>query len=117
VQASLRKEDQLARLGGDEFVILLEEVASQGGALRVAQLALEQIRAVAAIEDRPIAISASIGVSAARGRDGATKEADVLLAEADQAMYAAKQGGKNGIVLSEKAQWATAVPELAEAVR
>jgi diguanylate cyclase (GGDEF)-like protein len=117
VQASLRKEDHLARLGGDEFVILLEEVASQAGALRVAQLALEQIRAVQNIEGRPVAISASIGVSAARGRDGVAKEADVLLAEADQAMYAAKQGGKNGVVLSERAQWAVAPPLLAEAVR
>ncbi len=105
VQLSLRKEDALARLGGDEFVILLEEVGSQAGALRVAQLALEQIRGIDDIDGRKIAIAASIGVSSARGAGGAARGAAVLLAEADQAMYRAKQAGKNGVVFSDKAEW------------
>ena len=41
VQGKLRQEDVLARLGGDEFVILLEEVVTREGAMRVAQLTLD----------------------------------------------------------------------------
>jgi diguanylate cyclase (GGDEF)-like protein len=115
VMLSLRKEDALARLGGDEFVILLEEVSSHAGALRVAQLALEQIRGITELDGCSIAISASIGVSSARGRDGAVREAAVLLAEADQAMYLAKQAGKNGVVFSDKSEWAEPANSLASA--
>jgi diguanylate cyclase (GGDEF)-like protein len=110
VTLSLRKEDALARLGGDEFVILLEEVGSHAGALRVAQLALDQIRGITDLDGCRIAISASIGVSSAHGKDGAARGAAVLLAEADQAMYRAKQAGKNGVVFSEQAEWAELAP-------
>ncbi len=105
VHACLRAEDALARLGGDEFVILLEEVNSQAGALRVAEQALGAVRQLDRIDDKQIAISASIGVSAARGKGGAANGAAALLAEADQAMYAAKQAGKNRVMCSESAQW------------
>ena len=107
VQDKLRKEDALARLGGDEFVILLEEVSSREGALRVAEQTLEQIRSVNEAGGHPVRISASIGVASARGADGAARGADALLAEADQAMYQAKQAGKNAIVVSDKAAWST----------
>lgn len=105
VQDKLRKEDSLARLGGDEFVILLEEVVSREGAMRVAQLALDQIRGITEAGGHPIFISASVGISSAHGRAGAQRGAAALLAEADQAMYRAKQGGKNGYSFSPQAQW------------
>jgi diguanylate cyclase (GGDEF)-like protein len=105
VQEKLRKEDSLARLGGDEFVILLEEVVSREGAVRVAQLTLDQISGIAEVDGHPIRISASIGISSAHGRAGAERGAAVLLAEADQAMYRAKQAGKAGFSFSPQAQW------------
>lgn len=110
VQDKLRKEDALARLGGDEFVILLDEVSSREGALRVAELALEQIRAITEAGGHPVRISASIGVSSAVGAEGAARGAAALLADADQAMYQAKDGGKNGVVVSANAKWGTAAP-------
>jgi diguanylate cyclase (GGDEF)-like protein len=106
VQSRLRAEDALARLGGDEFVILLEEVGSPEGALRVAQAALESIRSVNEANGHPVKISASIGISAARGREGEARGAQALLAEADQAMYEAKQAGKGVFVISPSAEWA-----------
>ncbi|MES2152697.1 MAG: DAHL domain-containing protein [Pseudomonadota bacterium] len=112
VQARLRQEDALARLGGDEFVILLEEVASREGATRVAQIALEEIRGIHEADGQPVQISASIGISSAHGRIGAVRGAATLLAEADQAMYQAKQAGKNGYAFSAQAQWGS-VPVLA----
>lgn len=105
VQDKLRKEDVLARLGGDEFVILLEEVRDRDGAQRVAELALEEIRGIGDAGGHPIAISASIGISSAHGPEGLRRGSQALLADADQAMYLAKQEGKNRIVLSRRALW------------
>ncbi|MGG7605557.1 diguanylate cyclase [Massilia sp. BKSP1R2A-1] len=106
VQDKLRAEDALARLGGDEFVIMLEEVTSRDGALRVAQIALEQIRSVTEADGNPVSISASIGISSAKGHAGAARGSAALLAEADKAMYEAKSSGKGVFVVSPKAQWA-----------
>jgi diguanylate cyclase (GGDEF)-like protein len=105
VQSKLRAEDALARLGGDEFVIMLEEVSSRDGALRVAELALHEIRGISAAGGHPVAISASIGIASARGRNGAERGTAALLAEADQAMYRAKEGGKSKFVISPQAEW------------
>ena len=107
VEQKLRAEDALARLGGDEFVIMLEDVASREGALRVAQLALDQIRSVTEADGHPVTISASIGISSARGHLGAARGSAALLAEADKAMYEAKQAGKGVFVVSPAAQWTT----------
>ncbi|WP_267876166.1 DAHL domain-containing protein [Massilia sp. PAMC28688] len=105
VQDKLRKEDVLARLGGDEFVILLEEVRDREGARRVAELALEAICGIREAQGHPITISASIGISSANGQEGRARGAQALLADADQAMYQAKQDGKNGIAISGHARW------------
>jgi GGDEF domain-containing protein len=53
-----------------------------------------------------VQISASIGISSARGREGGARGAQALLAEADQAMYQAKQRGKGVFVISPQAEWA-----------
>ncbi len=116
VQEKLRAEDALARLGGDEFVIMLEEVASREGALRVAQLALDQIKSVTEADGNPVRISASIGISSARGQVGAARGSAALLAEADKAMYEAKGAGKGVFVVSPASQWTTPVQD-AEAKR
>jgi diguanylate cyclase (GGDEF)-like protein len=108
VQEKLRLEDTLARLGGDEFVILLEEVNSREGALRVAQEALDQIRSITEANGHPVAISASIGIASALGRAGLERGAQALLADADHAMYQAKQAGKGVFVISPQAVWGTA---------
>ena len=116
VQGRLRREDALARLGGDEFVILLEEVTGREGALRVAQQSLDEIRGITEADGHPVKISASIGVASAHGRVGAKRGAAALLADADQAMYQAKQGGKNGIAISADAQWGSAPAPLGDPV-
>jgi len=109
VKAKLRKEDALARLGGDEFVILLEEVSDWDGALTVARSALGEIRAINSAGGHPVRISASIGVASANGRQGLERGSAALLADADQAMYAAKQGGKDSVSLSRRARWGKTV--------
>lgn len=105
VREKLRAEDALARLGGDEFVILLEEVASREGALRVARLVLERIESITEADGSPVQISASIGIASARGKSGLARGQKALLAAADKAMYAAKQAGKGRFSVSPEAQW------------
>ncbi|HEY9098562.1 MAG TPA: EAL domain-containing protein [Thiobacillus sp.] len=92
LKSTLRGDDTLARLGGDEFVMLMggqEDIqASQASLNRI----LTTIRMPIMIRDQPIHVSASIGV-ALYPMEGAN--GDTLLRHADQAMYAAKQDGKN----------------------
>lgn len=92
IQGVLRGEDTLARLGGDEFVILLNDTGSDEVCFQVLDRVLAAI-ATATIEiDSSISLSGSIGVTLFP-RD--ESDADVLLRHADQAMYRAKESGKN----------------------
>jgi diguanylate cyclase (GGDEF)-like protein len=107
VPRHLRQEDLLARLGGDEFVILLEEVSTREGAVRVAEEALNQLKQITSVGGHPVTLSGSIGISCAQGRLGVSYSAAALLDEADHAMYRAKQAGKGRICFSDNAQWTT----------
>jgi PAS domain S-box/diguanylate cyclase (GGDEF) domain len=88
----LRTEDTLARLGGDEFVLLLSDLIEQQEVYRILERILQEIHQPVLIEDTSIQVSASIGVTLFPTDDS---DADTLLRHADQAMYRAKQKGKN----------------------
>lgn len=90
LNAILRASDTVARLGGDEFVLLLEDVEGETVLARV----LEAIRAPLQIGHDTVSVSASIGVTLFP-EDNADPE--TLLRHADQAMYRAKQRGRNCI--------------------
>jgi predicted signal transduction protein with EAL and GGDEF domain len=88
----LRIDDTLARLGGDEFVLLLSSISE----LQECQFALERVLQVVAtpveIEGNAVSVTASIGVTV---YPADPVDADTLMRHADQAMYLAKEGGKN----------------------
>lgn len=84
--------DLLARLGGDEFVILLTEVNQPDDVIRVAQRILTVIAKPFAVEGSEVFIGCSIGI-ALFPYDGADME--VLLKNADTALYHAKDRGRN----------------------
>jgi len=92
MKATLREGDTLARVGGDEFVALLGDLKQAGDCElildRLLQAAAQPVM-VGAIELR---VTASLGV-AFYPRDSA--DADELMRQADQAMYQAKQAGRN----------------------
>ena len=88
----LRAEDTLARLGGDEFVVLLSDVASTEECALILDRVLEAARQPVRAGGNVIALSASIGVSLYPSDNA---DPDILLRHADQAMYLAKQAGKN----------------------
>jgi diguanylate cyclase (GGDEF)-like protein/PAS domain S-box-containing protein len=89
----LRKEDTLARVGGDEFVILLENLAHEPDAARVAHGLLQALARPVAMGGREVFPTASMGI-ALYPRDG--EDAFALLRHADAAMHRAKHTGGNG---------------------
>jgi diguanylate cyclase (GGDEF)-like protein/PAS domain S-box-containing protein len=92
IQSAIRGGDTVARLGGDEFVILLlgQERGEECSATlaRLLTIIAEPIN----IMGKSVCLSASIGVSIYPLDD---EDSDTLLRHADQAMYVAKQSGKN----------------------
>jgi diguanylate cyclase (GGDEF)-like protein/PAS domain S-box-containing protein len=92
ISEHLRESDTVARLGGDEFAVVLPH-ADAGAAVRVAQMLLEGVReeAVVSTVDGPRRTTASIGI--ALMTPGLTTEE--LMAQADIAMYEAKERGKD----------------------
>jgi diguanylate cyclase (GGDEF)-like protein len=94
---ALRAGDTLARLGGDEFVVLSEDLKHEGGALtvarRVAAAASGEYELGPALRTR---VTLSVGVSTSSG----DTDADMLLAQADAALYPAKREGRDRIQVS-----------------
>jgi diguanylate cyclase (GGDEF)-like protein/PAS domain S-box-containing protein len=88
----LRGGDTVARLGGDEFVLLLLGLRSVEECEQAMQRLLQVISQPLAVVPEALALSASVGVAVFPTDDA---DPDTLLRHADQAMYQAKQAGKN----------------------
>ncbi|MCE3263569.1 MAG: diguanylate cyclase [Pseudoduganella sp.] len=102
IKAELRLSDALARFGGEEFVVLLIDAD-----LESAAYVAERIRAGIAASmielshGVKVSITASVGVSslAQVAPDGKPEEqAAQLIAQADEALYQAKEGGRNRVI-------------------
>ncbi|KPK65900.1 MAG: hypothetical protein AMK73_01570 [Planctomycetes bacterium SM23_32] len=89
LKGNLRTTDFVARYGGEEFCVLLLETSPEG-----ARHAAERLRLAVAAEPDPMP---TISIGLAVWEPG--MEADELLSRADEAMYAAKQAGRNRVVL------------------
>jgi diguanylate cyclase (GGDEF)-like protein/PAS domain S-box-containing protein len=92
MKGALREGDTLARIGGDEFVAVLVDLQQPEDAQPVLQRLLLAAADPVPLSGEQIQVSASMGI-ALYPRDGA--HADLLLRRADQAMYLAKQAGRN----------------------
>ncbi|MGE8410623.1 MAG: putative bifunctional diguanylate cyclase/phosphodiesterase [Pseudomonas sp.] len=88
----LREGDAVARLSGDEFVLILADIQGPPCLQGILDRVLEAIAAPYVIRGRSISVSASIGVTLFPSDND---DADTLLRHADQAMYVAKQRGRN----------------------
>lgn len=84
----VRSHDVIARLGGDEFVAILRDVDDS----RVYSRILETLRQPVNYRQHVLPLSCSMGVTVYPDDDA---DPDMLLRHADQAMYAAKEAGKN----------------------
>ena len=90
--ACIRRSDTVSRLGGDEFVILLSQVEHAEDAAFSARKILRALTVPHTIDNKNLDINVSIGVSTYPG-DG--QDAESLINRADNAMYEAKQNGRN----------------------
>ena len=93
LQNCVRSIDTVGRLGGDEFIIILREVDQQNIIEQLAKRICQSLSSEFKIQEHMISVSTSIGIT--RFPQDATT-ADGLLVNADQAMYARKNNGRNG---------------------
>lgn len=92
IGATIRGGDTVARLGGDEFVVVLLGLERGEECVATLDRLLAEIAEPMVVKDKTLALSTSIGVSIYPLDD---EDPDTLLRHADQAMYMAKQAGKN----------------------
>jgi len=88
----VRYQDTVARMGGDEFVILLTDIDGMSGASAVARKIMDAMSEPIHLLKNEILISPSIGITLAPAD---SLNADILLKNADMAMYKAKSSGRN----------------------
>ena len=93
LSARLREGDTLARLGGDEFIVLLENVDGQYGATQVAEKLVSMFEQPFLVAGHELFVTCSVGVSLFP--DDA-QDLNMLIRNADVAMYQAKARGRNG---------------------
>jgi diguanylate cyclase (GGDEF)-like protein len=86
------ESDSIARIGGDEFCLVLTNLSSPVDAGRVAQRILDLLRQPVLLEGHELVVTPSIGIALVP-QDG--RDPDTLLKNADRAMYAAKEAGRN----------------------
>jgi len=86
-----RDTDFVARFGGDEFVMLQNPVRGADGAASLARRIVEELSESYQIDSHRVVIGASVGIAIAP-RDGT--QADLLLKNADMALYRAKSEGR-----------------------
>lgn len=99
MHSAIRAHDTIARLGGDEFVMLLNDLKSMDDLHVVLERAIQAINLPVELDNGiQVHVSASVGVTVFPFDDS---DPDTLLRHADQAMYQAKQFGKNRVVMHE----------------
>jgi diguanylate cyclase (GGDEF)-like protein/PAS domain S-box-containing protein len=89
----LREGDTLARMGGDEFVAVLLDMENTEASIPLLHRLLKAVSQPVKIGDFDLQVTASIGVT--YFPQAGEADADLLLRQADQAMYQAKLSGKN----------------------
>lgn len=92
LQSCIRATDTLARLGGDEFVVLLGGVQQREDCVRLAAKLMRALETPVDLAGASLHVNTSIGI-ALFPDDGGNIEA--LMKNADMALYAAKEAGKN----------------------
>ena len=112
LRSHLRPGDVVARFGGDEFGILIDRLADEGEAVAIADRVAAAFAQPFSIDGVDHFVSASIGVAVSRASEERTVNAELLIRDADAAMYRAKEGGRARCVLFDAEMRAGAMRRL-----
>ena len=96
---SVRLGDLAARIGGDEFAVLVSSALGEASILEICDRIMESLARPIVVGGRSVSTRVSIGVALDFGRD---QTAEVLLRNADVAMYRAKERGKGRVEIYEE---------------
>ena len=105
----VRAGDTVARFGGDEFAILLEDLTSVETAVETANRVLRALREPLQIDGTEVSPRASIGIAFA---DSRSTSADLLLRNADVALYVAKDRGRDRLEIYDEGMHASMIERL-----
>ena len=92
LRAETRAGDTVARVGGDEFVILLPRLTDEDRLVQVADRIIQSLSVPIMFDGVPCKIAASVGLTISTVYD--RREAERMLADADEALYRAKRAGR-----------------------
>lgn len=92
LKLQIRKDDMVARQGGDEFTILLQNISNVQDVSQIAEKILKAVSEPVVSEGQEMHVTASIGITVFPFDD---TDIELLLRNADTAMYRAKEAGKN----------------------
>jgi len=99
ISNSIRTEDVLTRYGGEEFVVVMRETPLNQAATVAERLRTKMEWAAISFDGTRIPVTVSIGL--ATGPTAKVESPEALLQRADQALYKAKNGGRNQVVVSK----------------
>lgn len=120
IARAARPTDTVSRFGGDEFIIVCEDLTSTSDTLRIAERFRRAISAPIVRGGADVTVDASVGIAAVVG---AYTDPDLMLRDADAAMYEAKARGRGRCVVFEErmrtrlSKWVDAESGLVGAVR
>lgn len=97
-----RESDRPARYGGEEFIILVPDVDAEGAAVLAERCRQSLADASVPVKDGCVTVTASFGVADSAGADSC----EAIVQRADEAMYKAKQAGRNCVVVAQRAEMA-----------
>lgn len=98
IMKAVRPEDLVARLGGDEFAVVAHDIPGRATANLLAERLVSVLCEPFFLEGQRVQIGACVGVAIASETDA---DGDLLLKQADLAMYAGKSSGRNSHCIFE----------------